>query len=163
MGCKTHWSAKRKTTNVISEVVIMRCSANNVSQKFYKIHRKTSLLESLSWNFIKKRHWHWCLRSSCSQLFFKIGALKKFAKLKWKHMCWSLFLKKLQTWRPAILIKRDSSTGVFLWFLRNFYEQLDRAPPDDCSTFEFWKVFQNTFFYGTHPGDCLIHVPVSGF
>ena len=36
-----------------------------------------------------------------------------------KQLWWSLFLIKLQTLRPAILLKRDSDTGVFLWILQN--------------------------------------------
>ena len=35
-------------------------------------------------------------RSSCSQIFFKIGVLKKFAIFTGKHLCWSLFSIKLQ-------------------------------------------------------------------
>ena len=35
-------------------------------------------------------------RSSRSQMFFKIGALKNFAIFTGKHLCWSLFLIKLQ-------------------------------------------------------------------
>ena len=31
-----------------------------------------------------------------SQMFFKIGVLKKFAKFTGKHLYWSLFLIKLQ-------------------------------------------------------------------
>ena len=31
-----------------------------------------------------------------SQMFFKIGVLKKFAKFTGKHLCWSRFLIKLQ-------------------------------------------------------------------
>ena len=38
-------------------------------------------------------------RSSCSQMFFKIGALKNFAVFTGKHLCWSLFLMKLQAFR----------------------------------------------------------------
>ena len=34
-----------------------------------------------------------------------------------KHLCWSYFLIKLQACRFAILLKRDSNTGVFLWIL----------------------------------------------
>ena len=35
--------------------------------------------------------------------------------------------------RPAILLKGDSGTGVFLWILRNFSEHLfNRTHPDDC-------------------------------
>ena len=55
-------------------------------------------------------------RSSRSQMFFKISVLKNFALFTGKHLCWSLFL-----------IKRE--TGVFLWILRNFYEQLFHRTP----------------------------------
>ena len=36
-------------------------------------------------------------RSSSSQMFFKIGALQRFALFTGKHLCWNLFLIKLQT------------------------------------------------------------------
>ena len=36
-------------------------------------------------------------RTSRSQIFFKIGVLKNFAIFIGKHLCWSLFLIKLQT------------------------------------------------------------------
>ena len=36
------------------------------------------------------------IRSSRSQMFFKIGVLKNFANFTGKHLCWSLFFKKLQ-------------------------------------------------------------------
>ena len=36
------------------------------------------------------------LRSSRTQMFFKIAVLKNFAVLPRKHLCWSLFLIKLQ-------------------------------------------------------------------
>ena len=38
------------------------------------------------------------LRSSRSQMFFKKGVLKNFANITEKHLCWSLFLIKLQSW-----------------------------------------------------------------
>ena len=56
-------------------------------------------------------------RSSYSQMFFKIGVFKNFQIFAVKQLCWRLFLMKLQTFRP--LLKRYSSTGVFLWILRN--------------------------------------------
>ena len=63
------------------------------SWKFRKIHRKTSVLESLFSNNSADR-------------------------------------------RTATLLRRDSSTGDFLWILRNSQEQLfQRKSPDDC----FWK------------------------
>ena len=59
-------------------------------------------------------------RSSCSQMLFKIVVLKNFAIFKGKHIWWSLFLIKLQIFRPETLLKRDFDRGVFLWILRNF-------------------------------------------
>ena len=56
------------------------------------------------------------IRSSRSQMFSKIGALKKFAMFTGKRLCWSLFLIKLLDFRPATLFKRDSQTGVFQVF-----------------------------------------------
>ena len=37
-----------------------------------------------------------------------------------KHLCWSLFLIKLQSWRHGNLSKKDSNIGVFPWNLLNF-------------------------------------------
>ena len=54
------------------------------------------------------------VRSNRSQMFFKIGVLKKFANLTGKQLCWSFFLIKQQACRPAILLKRGFNTGIFL-------------------------------------------------
>ena len=61
----------------------------------------------------------WLLRSSRSQMFFKIDVLKNFAKFLEKYLSCSLFLIILQAWRLVTLLKRDFNTGVFLWILRN--------------------------------------------
>ena len=45
-------------------------------------------------------------RSSRSQIFFKIGVLKKFTIFTGKLLCWSLFLMKLQAFMPATLLKK---------------------------------------------------------
>ena len=37
-----------------------------------------------------------------------------------KNLCWSLFLIKLQPWRPAFSLKRAPNSVVFVWILRNF-------------------------------------------
>ena len=56
---------------------------------------------------------------------FKIGVPKNFAILTitGKHPCSSLFLIKLQTFKPTTFLKRDSRAGVLMWILRNFYEE----------------------------------------
>ena len=53
------------------------------------------------------------LKSSHSQMFFKIRTLKNFTMFTGKQG-WSLFLIKLQTFRPVTLLKRDSITDAFV-------------------------------------------------
>ena len=56
-----------------------------------------------------------------SQMFYKIDALKYFGKFSWKDI------------RAVILLKIDSSNGVFLWILRDFWELFFyRTPLDGC-------------------------------
>ena len=47
-------------------------------------------------------------------MFFKTGFLKISINFTGKHLCWSLFLIKLQAFRTATLLKRGSNTAVFL-------------------------------------------------
>ena len=56
--------------------------------------------------------WKRNYRSSRSQILLKIDVLKNFANSSGKHLCWSPFLIKLQTWRPATLLRKDSNTGT---------------------------------------------------
>ena len=62
-------------------------------------------------------------KSSALEVFFKKSALKnlaKFPKLTEKYLCQSVFFNKVAGLRPAILLKKDCDTQVFLWILRNF-------------------------------------------
>ena len=61
------------------------------------------------------------VRSSHRMCSVKIGALRDFASFTEKHLCWSLHLIKLQSFRPATLRKRASSTGVSQCNSRNTY------------------------------------------
>ena len=56
----------------------------------------------------------------------KKDALKNFANFTLKHLCWSLFWIKFQAWRPATLLKWDSSIAKFLRapFPKNIRERL---------------------------------------
>ena len=63
------------------------------------------------------------VRGSRPKMFFGTGALQDFAVYVEKLMCWSLFLIKLKAWGPTTFSRRDSSESVFLWKLRNFWEQ----------------------------------------
>ena len=51
--------------------------------------------------------------SSCSQMLYKVGGLKIFVKFTRKYLHSSLILIKLQVGGLTILLKRDSSTGIF--------------------------------------------------
>ena len=66
------------------------------------------------------------------------GCFKNFVIFTGKHLCRSLFLIKLQVWRPETLyetprpenlLKRNSNAGFFLWNLRNFLEHLFYRTP----------------------------------
>ena len=61
----------------------------------------------------------------------KKGALKNFANFTGNHLCWSLFIIKLQAWGPATFFKREFDTSVLRWNLRIFQEHL------------FWRAFVN--------------------
>ena len=63
-------------------------------------------------------------RSSHSQMLFKIGALKGFAKFTEKHLSWSLFLIKLQAFRPPAFLKRDPTQVLFYELFKFFKEHL---------------------------------------
>ena len=78
--------------------------------------------------------WFWCVKfagwEAAVRMFLKIGVFKNFSIFTGKQLCWSVFLIKLQAWRPETLLTRDSNTGSFLWILLNVYEQLFyRTPP----------------------------------
>ena len=82
----------------------------------------------------------WCQKQP-PEIFCKKAFLKNFAIFTGKHLCWSLFLTKLQVLRSATLLKRDSNTSVFLWIyceiLKNYFDKhLQTAASDDV---EEWQ------------------------
>ena len=64
-------------------------------------------------------------RSSRQRCSIKKVVLKNFVTFTVKHLCWSLFLKKLLDWRPKILLKETPTQVLF------------------C---EYCKIFKNTYF-----------------
>ena len=54
----------------------------------------------------------------------EVVTFKDFANFTEKHLCWNLFLIKLQVFRHAALLKRDSNIVAFLQNSRNFKEHL---------------------------------------
>ena len=51
-------------------------------------------------------------KSGRLQLFFELSGIKNFAIFTGKHLYSGPFLIKLQVFRPATFLKRDSNTGV---------------------------------------------------
>ena len=51
---------------------------------------------------------HRVFKSSHRRCSIKKAYIKNLEIFAGKHLCWSLFLRKLQAWRPATLLKRDS-------------------------------------------------------
>ena len=87
-------------------------------------------------------------RSSRPEVFCKKGVLRNLAKFTGKHLCQSLFFKKVAGLRPETLLKKRLWHGCFPV---NFVELLrtpffKRTPLDDC----FWKSY-----YWKHNGGSL--------
>ena len=70
------------------------------------------------------------LRSSRSQMFFKIAVLRNFAELSRKCLRCSLYLIKLKAWRLAFLLKKA---------------------PRQVFSCEYFEIFKSCFFYRTPP------------
>ena len=80
-------------------------------------------------------------RSSHRRFYIREALLTNFPIFTGKHLSWSLFLIKLQSFRSATLLKRDPNTGVFLWVLQNFSEHLFwRTSANDCFCLGFFDV-----------------------
>ena len=90
--------------------------AVNLEQVFHLV----LMSSSLNFNMLFRD-----VRSSSPEVFCKKGVLKNFEKNHWKT----------PVPQPATSLKKRLWTGVFLWILQNFYEQLFyRTPPSDY----FW-------------------------
>ena len=72
------------------------------------------------------------VRSSRSQMSFKIKVFKDFAIFTGKCLCWSLFVTKLPAYKPENLLKKDN-TSIFVLI-----------------------IFKNSFFLQNTFGDCLL-------
>ena len=72
-------------------------------------------------------------RSNHRRYSVRKGVLISLRNFTEKHLCWSLFLIKLETFRTATLLKEDFNIGVPLWNLWNSWELLIwRTSADDC-------------------------------
>ena len=84
------------------------------------------------------------------EVFCKKAGLRNLAIFTRKCLGWSFFLIKLQAFRPAILLKRDSNIGVFLKILGFFKSRgLLLYIKRNSNTGVFLSVlrfFKNTYF-----------------
>ena len=105
--------------------------------------------------FVKNR-----CKSSRSQMIFKMGVFKKFAILTGKHLCWSLFLIKLQAFRffpvnIAKLIRPKFFIKYLRWLLHHMfcftlYFQKDNAEYIavlHCIIVSFWNLKSLSFAF----------------
>ena len=87
-------------------------------------------------------------------MFFKIGVLKSFENFTGRHLCWSLFLKNLQTGGLQLYLKRDFkqlfSCEVCESLKNTFFNRTApvtaSAPPVAASDFFLEKVTKNSYF-----------------
>ena len=92
------------------------------------------------WMHVNKR-WRSCtlFRSSHSQIIFKIDVFQHFANLARQHLCWCLFLIKLQAFRSATPLKKTQHR---------------------CFPVEFTKFLRAPFSQNTLSGCfCIFHKP----
>ena len=97
-------------------------------------------------NFIKEQKTLFLIKSSHWMCSIKQAVLKNFTIFTGKHLCWSLFLIKLQAWGPekaCNFVKKTPAQGFFLWILQNFHEHL------------FWKTSVNGCFSLFHIYQCI--------
>ena len=82
----------------------------------------------------KKRKFFHFIKKQPPDVFCK----KKITILTGKHLCWSLFLIKLQVFMSAALWKSESCTDVFLWILQSFKNNyFEEHPRSSASVLDF--------------------------
>ena len=81
---------------------------------------KTRLFEFLTKFFILVKVGCFVFGSSNQRCSLEKAVLKNFAIFTGKQLCLNLFLIKLQAFRPPSVLKKHSSTGVFVLILRSF-------------------------------------------
>ena len=120
---------------------LQNCSMDNIYQKQFFTGTLKNLFK-FSNHFQKKNP----RRSSRSQVFYKIGVLKKFANFTRKHQCWSRFLIK----SPEIMVLHDRCFPVnFAKLLRTPFLQNSSSGVGICLIKSFTlQAFTKMFLNG---------------
>ena len=110
------WTYKRrciktllKVTTLYSPVSPTMCNrSKKISRLISWFKWSNNKTNNKDWSGFCRKKLFGSYRSSLSQMFYKIGDFKNFAKLIRKHLFWSLFFKKIAGWRlkACIFIKR---------------------------------------------------------
>ena len=127
---KTVASLIRETWDITPTSLLKK---NLTYPSIFKAYFKSFAAAKASLVFIKNR-----CRSSRSQMFFKILTFKNFAIFTGKHLCWSLFLIKLQAFRCfPVNIAKLLRAAFFMEHLRWLFLQM----------FWFTFIFKKTLLY----------------
>ena len=79
------------------------------------------------------------------ETFYKKAVLKNFVILTGKHLCWNLFLIKLQAWRHLFWRKSTNSCFCYEGFFMRVSDKLFNVKRNECVS--HWKfLFINTRF-----------------
>ena len=107
-----------------------------------------------SWNHTRNlTHKHiLCIQKQPLEVFYKKKLFLKISQYSQEKTCVAVpFLIKLQALRPATLLKTDSSTGIFLWILRNFKNIYFGEHMRTAASVDSYLLFYNYIqFYNYH-------------
>ena len=95
------------------------------------------------------------MQSIRSQMFFKVGVLKNFANFTGKHLCWSLFLIKLQAWRHGTQPTQLFPMKFAKFFWTFFYRTSAVAASGNWKTFHCLSIF----YYHHDLAKCSVYLP----
>ena len=104
---------------------VFSCECNEIFKNTF-FYRKTSMLLHIQvdcfqqiFQLVQRNAFSFAQKQP-AEVFSEKRCSRKFRDIHRKNLCWSLFLVKLQTFRPSTLVRRDFNIGIFLWVLRNF-------------------------------------------
>ena len=131
---KVLWRKNEKARKKLELIVTMISRIIRLTQLFTGPHEvflwekklvpnfSHALSQCLKKNVMKAYRLRLCnaFKSSHSRCSFKKAVLNNFAIFTRKHLCWSLFLIKLLAFSSATLLKRGSSTDIFLRMSQKF-------------------------------------------
>ena len=96
--------------------ILLHIKKNITSYNFLFVFKIVKRLQC-TLKILRRLNWN---QGHSLEEFCKKYTFKNFVNLTVKHLCWSLFLMKLQGWCSVSILKRNSGAGVFLHIFWNF-------------------------------------------